>query len=341
MLLGEIRDASERAAALTRQLLAFSRSQVLAPRVVDLNAAIGRVEGMLRRLIGEDIELVCVLAPDAGHVRVDPGQFEQVLLNLAVNARDAMPRGGKLTLESHLAELDEAYCRGHAEVAAGRYAQLAVSDTGSGMTAEVRERIFEPFFTTKAAGAGTGLGLSTAFGIVKQSAGHIEVESEVGLGSCFRIYLPQVDAPADVVATASAPAVALRGRETILLVEDEEGVRRIARIALESRGYRVLGAAEGRAALAVAEEHGAEIDLLVTDLVMPGMSGRELADALRVHRPGLRVLFMSGYVEDALVHHGIVEAEVAFLHKPFSLVDLAAKVREVLDAADGSAAPPG
>jgi two-component system cell cycle sensor histidine kinase/response regulator CckA len=339
LLLGEIRDAGERAAALTRQLLAFSRSQVLAPQVLDLNAAIVRVEGMLRRLIGEDIELTCVLAPETGHSHVDPGQLEQVIVNLAVNARDAMPRGGRLTLESRAVELDAAYCGSRPEVSPGRYALLAVSDTGTGMSPAVRERIFEPFFTTKAAGVGTGLGLSTVFGIVKQSGGHIEVESEPGRGTCFRIYLPQVEPPV-IAAEVAAPApAAARGHETILLVEDEEGVRRIARIALETRGYRVVGAADGRAAMAVAESRIGEFDLLVTDLVMPGMSGRELADVLRVRQPGLKVLFMSGYVEDALVRHGIVEAEEAFIHKPFSLVDLAAKVRAVLDAVAEPALP--
>ena len=336
MLVGEIRDAGERAASLTRQLLAFSRSQVLAPQVLELNGAVARIEGMLRRLIGEDIELACALAPEAGFVRVDPGQLEQVIVNLAVNARDAMPRGGRLTLETHAGELDAARCLEHPGMAPGRYARLAVRDTGAGMSPEVRQRIFEPFFTTKPAGAGTGLGLATVHGIVAQSGGRIEVESEPGRGTCFTILLPSVDAPAPAAEQRPAPAPA-RGRETILLVEDEEGVRRIARIALESRGYRVLGAANGRAAVAVADQHGDEIDLLVTDLVMPGMSGRELADELRARRPELKVLFISGYVEDALARHGIVEEVVAFLHKPFSLAELAGKVREVLDETDPQA----
>jgi len=333
LLLGEVRDASERAATLTRQLLAFSRSQVLAPQILELNRVVTRVEGMLRRLIGEDIALACDLAPETGFVQVDPGQIEQVIINLAVNARDAMPRGGRLTIESHAVELDADYCRRHPEVPPGRYALLAVSDTGTGMTPEVRARIFEPFFTTKGPGKGSGLGLATVFGIVKQSGGQIEVRSDVGTGTCFEVYLPQVAAPAETERQVASTGAPVRGHETILLVEDEEGVRKIARLALESHGYKVLGATDGRAAAAVAEAQGEAIDLLVTDLVMPEMSGRELADLLRARRPDLKVLFMSGYVEDALVRHGLVQAEEAFLHKPFSLGELAARVRDLLDSA--------
>jgi len=338
VMLSEIRDAGDRAAALTRQLLAFSRNQVLTPQLLELNAVVEKTEGMLRRLIGEDIELTCRLAPDTGWVRVDPGQLEQVIVNLAINARDAMPRGGQLLLATRFAELDVAFCRGRPELEPGRYAMLEVRDTGTGMSPEVLQRLFEPFFTTKGPGSGTGLGLATVHGVVAQSGGRIEVESEPGRGSCFTIFLPAAAAPALAVEAVAAPPPA-RGHETILLVEDEDGVRRIARIALEGRGYRVLAAASGRAAIGVAEGHGPRIDLLVTDLVMPGMSGRELADELRVRRPGLRVLFISGYVEDELARHGIVEAEVAFLHKPFSLDELGAKVRAVLDGELRTATP--
>ncbi len=333
LLLGEIREAAERAAALTRQLLAFSRTQVLAPRVIAVSTVVKRVEAMLRRLIGEDVTLVCQLSPAAGHVLADPGQLEQVIVNLAVNARDAMPRGGRLSLTSDAVDLDAEQCRRHADIAPGRYARLVVRDTGCGMSAAVRKHVFEPFFTTKAQGTGTGLGLATVFGIVKQSEGHIEVASEEGAGAAFTIYLPQVAPPAQQEGQPMAAAPEARGRETVLLVEDESGVRRVARIALESRGYGVLAATNGREALAIAEERGDAIDLLVTDLVMPDMSGRELADVLRARHPRLAVLLMSGYVDDALVRHGVVAAEVAFLQKPFSLAGLAAKVREVLDAA--------
>jgi PAS domain S-box-containing protein len=330
-LLGEIRDAGERAAALTRQLLAFSRSQVLTPEVLDINLAVGRMETMLRRLIGEDIVLTSRLAPAAGCVRVDPGQFEQVLMNLALNARDAMPNGGRLTIETDAVHADEAFCRHRPELAVGAYVRLAMVDNGHGMKPEVKARAFEPFFTTKPPRQGTGLGLATVFGIVSQSGGHILVSSEVGVGSRFEIYLPQVQAslvgPEDGVVAEGTST----GHETILLVEDEESVRRIARLALESRGYKVLGAADGPEAMVLMDRHRDHIAMVLTDLVMPQMSGRELAEALRARRPGLKVLFMSGYVDDALVRHGLSEAQEAFIHKPFSLSALAEKVREVLD----------
>ena len=340
-LLREIRDAGERAAGLTRQLLAFSRSQVLAPEVIDVNLAVARMESMLRRLIGEDIVLSSRLSPVAGLVRVDPGQLEQVLLNLAVNARDAMPNGGRLTIETSVRDVDEAFCRLHPQLAQGGYVRLAMSDTGQGMRPDVRARVFEPFFTTKGPSKGTGLGLATVFGIVSQSGGHIVVSSEVGAGSCFEIYLPQV---CDTAATGAGrvPTVpASSGHETILLVEDEESVRKIARLALESRGYEVLCAADGHAAMALMDQHRDRVAIVVSDLVMPQMSGRELAQILRDRHPGLKVLFMSGYVEDALERHGLAADQEAFINKPFSLSAFAEKVREMLDRdRPGQGAPP-
>ncbi len=332
-LLGEIREAAERSASLTRQLLAFSRTQVLAPRVVRLDAVVADVESMLRRLIGEDIALVCELDRASGQVLVDRSQLEQVIVNLAVNARDAMPRGGSLTVATSAIELDERACRGFGGVAPGTFARLEVRDTGTGMSPQVLERIFEPFFTTKPQGSGTGLGLSTAFGFVKQSGGHIEARSTEGEGSTFVIYLPQVaaaEAPPPAVAESAA---ATRGGETILLVEDEAGVRRVVRLALEKKGYRMIVASSGREAIELAQQHPGSIDLLLTDLVMPEMSGRELAEVLRARQPGLAVLLMSGYVEDDFVRLGVETEKVAFLHKPFTLMELAAKARETLDAA--------
>lgn len=340
VLLGEIREAAARAAALTRQLLAFSRTQILSPQVVGLGQVVARVESMLRRLIGEDITLICELDPQAGQVRVDPGQLEQVIVNLAVNARDAMPRGGSLNLATSLVELDAEFCRIRPGLAPGRFARLSVRDSGVGMRPEVRARIFEPFFTTKPVGTGTGLGLSTVFGVVKQSGGHIEVESAEGQGATFEIYFPQVGLPAEEPVLAPTLSGARRGHETVLLVEDEVGVRRVARIALEKQGYSVLAAASGREALGIAEQHGDAIDLLLTDLVMPEMSGRELAEILRARRPGLAVLLMSGFVEDDFVRHGVVAEEVAFLHKPFTLAELAQTVRAVLDEPPGASPTP-
>ncbi len=334
-LLAEIREAAERSASLTRQLLAFSRTQVLAPRVLPLAAVVTGVETMLRRLIGEDVTLFCELDPEAGHVLVDRSQLEQVIVNLAVNARDAMPRGGTLTVATSAVDLDERACRRLGELAPGTFARLEVRDTGHGMSPEVLERIFEPFFTTKPVGTGTGLGLSTVFGIVKQSGGHIEVESTEGRGATFVIYLPRVAPPALERVDEEVVAGASRGSETVLVVEDEAGVRRVVRLALEKQGYRLLVAASGREAVALAEQHSGTIELLLTDLVMPEMSGSELAGILRARRPGLAVLLMSGYVEDDFVRHGVVTEEVAFLHKPFTLAELAAKVRATLDAASG------
>ena len=326
----EIRKAAVRAADLTRQLLAFSRQQVLAPQVLDLNALVGNMEKLLKRLIGEHIELRAALAPDLGMVKADPGQLEQVIVNLAVNARDAMPNGGRLTIETRNAELDASYVEEHAPVVAGPYVLLAVTDTGTGMDAETKSHVFEPFFTTKALGQGTGLGLATVYGIVKQSGGHVWVYSERGQGAAFKIYLPRVAETAAAAPRPTAPA-SLRGSETILLVEDDEAVRTLTRRLLAARGHTVLLASQGEEALRLAQRHEGRIHLLVTDVVMPGMSGRELADRILALLPGIKVLYLSGYTDDAIVRHGVLEPGVAFLQKPFSAEALARKVREVLD----------
>ena len=329
---GDIRDAGERAAALTRQLLAFSRKQLLEPRVLDLNDVVRDLDKMLRRLIGEDVVLTTVLSPDAAAVKVDPGQIEQVVINLAVNSRDAMPGGGRLTIETRTVELGEEECRVHCDARPGLYTRISVSDTGCGMTPEIKARIFEPFFTTKAPGKGTGLGLATVFGIIKQSEGLVEVDSHVGEGTCFRIFLPAADAEAVARRDGAGAEAVLEGRETILLVEDEAGVRGIARKALQARGYNVLEASDGWAAIATAEGCGVPIDLLVTDVVMPEVSGPKLADLLRERRAGLKVLFVSGYTDDLIDERGGLREREAFLQKPFSPAVLARKVRAVLDA---------
>jgi PAS domain S-box-containing protein len=330
-LLAEIRDAAARASALTRQLLAFSRRQVLEPRVLDVNEVVSRVESMLRRLIGEDIVLSTLLSPALGRVRVDPNQLEQIVLNLAVNARDAMPKGGRLTIQTQEVVLDERDLRLHRDAHLGPNVLLSVTDSGTGMTEDVKARIFEPFFTTKAPGKGTGLGLATVFGSVQQNGGHIEVDSELGVGTRFRVYLPVVAGDATGPEEAAAGGAPRRGSETILLVEDEPAVGRIARMALERQGYRVIEAADGRDALEVAAAVGASIDLLVTDVVMPEMGGRELAERMTARSPGLKVLYLSGYVEDPEVRDGVTASTVGFLQKPFSTVELARKVRAVID----------
>ncbi len=336
--LSEIRKASDRAASLTRQLLAFSRQQVLQPRVIDVNDVVGNLGGMLSRLIGEDVELVVSLAKEIGRVKADPFQLEQVLMNLAVNARDAMPRGGKLTIETKNVALAETYTRAHPDVVPGDYVMIAVSDTGVGMDSETRSRIFEPFFTTKPLGKGTGLGLSTVYGIVKQSQGHMWVYSEPGQGATFKVYLP-VHLEEEEAAPATAPArVVPRGWETILVVEDEESLLDLVAEILKDAGYHVITASGPKAALRAVHEHrDGGIHLLLTDVVMPGMSGRVLADQITQERPGTRVLYMSGYTDNAIVHHGVLNPGVVFIQKPVTPDALIRKVREVLDAAEVSA----
>jgi PAS domain S-box-containing protein len=332
----DIVKAADRAAGLTRQLLAFSRKQVLQPRILDLNAVVDETQKMLRRIIGEDIQLVTVLDEHLGLVRADPGQMDQILMNLAVNARDAMPRGGRLTIETGNVALDESYARQHAGVEPGPYVMLAVSDTGHGMTPDVQNRIFEPFFTTKAPGKGTGLGLATVHGIVNQSGGHIFVYSEPGHGTSFKVYLARTDA-AEVAAPLpeSTAAQLPRGSETIVLVEDEASLRELVRECLEATGYTVLEARHGADALEICEHHEGPIHLLVTDVVMPEMSGRELGERVRAVRPGTHVLYMSGYTDDAVVLHGVLAEDMAFLQKPFTAEALARKVRELLDQPTG------
>jgi PAS domain S-box-containing protein len=327
----EILKAAKRATDLTAQLLAFGRKAMIAPRILDLNALILDAQKMLSRLIGEDIDLTTILEHALGRVRADSGQLHQVIVNLAVNARDAMPRGGKLTLRTANVELDETYARLHPEVRPGPYVLLAISDTGQGMTEEVRTHLFEPFFTTKELGKGTGLGLATVHGIVMQHGGHIEVESALGRGSTFQIYLPRAE-PAPRVEELEAPEKVLaRGSETILLAEDEDGVRKLAQIVLQQAGYEVLAAEDGPRAEQLSFQYEKPIHLLVTDLVMPQMSGRELAESVARQRPTIKVLYLSGYTEDVIVRHGIANAEVAFLQKPFTPAGLTRKVRELLD----------
>ena len=324
-----IKKTSDRAAALTRQLLAFSRKQVLQPRVVDPNTLVGNSTNLLQRIIGEDIELVFVPASDVGRVRVDPGQLEQVIVNLAVNARDAMLGGGQLTIGTSNVALDAGYAGRHVGVTPGPYVMLAVSDDGVGMDAATQARIFEPFFTTKGPGKGTGLGLATVYGIVKQSGGHIRVYSEPGVGTVFKIYLPRTDAAPE--AEPSGDTTLPHGTETILVVEDEEEVRRLAREVLERLGYTILEAMNAIEAVLIAEQHAGLIDLLLTDVVMPRMGGGALAEAVTAARPETKILFTSGYTDDAIVRHGVLEAGVQLLEKPFTPDALADNVRAVLD----------
>ncbi|OWK34176.1 sensory box histidine kinase/response regulator [Fimbriiglobus ruber] len=326
----EISEASARAASLTRQLLAFSRKTVLEPKVLDLNEVVRETGKMLRRLIGEDILFTNVLDPMISRVKVDPDQLGQMLMNLTVNARDAMPRGGSLTIETRPVELDQEYARLHSDVRPGKYTMLAVSDTGTGMPPDVKERIFEPFFTTKGVGTGTGLGLAVVMGIVKQSGGHVAVYSEVNRGTAFKLYFPAVEDQASR-ATARSDVGSVRGAETVLVVEDEDGVRTLVLLILQTHGYKVLAATDGKDALRVVERHQGAIDLLLTDVVMPGMGGREVAQTLQLRFPQMKVLYTSGYTDDAVVRHGILQEETAFLQKPYSLQSLANKVRQVLD----------
>jgi signal transduction histidine kinase len=334
--LKEIKRAGERAGELTAQLLAFSRKQVLQTRVFDLNDVVVSVEKFLHRLLGDDVELVTMLDPGIGAVDADPGQIEQVILNLAINARDAMPGGGKLTIETANVELDAGYTSRHGDVAPGEYVLLAVSDTGTGIADEIVDRIFDPFFTTKDVGAGTGLGLSTVFGIVKQSGGDVGVYTEPGRGTTFKVYLPRAHAPLDRVEDEVDGTAVPAGSETLLLVDDEELVRSFEREVLEELGYTVLEAGRGADAVELARTHAGEIHLLVTDVVMPDVSGRSLAEQLQAGRPGLRTLYTSGYAEGAIVRHGVLEHGIAFLPKPLSRTALARKVREVLDATSAS-----
>jgi two-component system cell cycle sensor histidine kinase/response regulator CckA len=327
----EIRIATDRAADLTRQLLAFSRRQVMEMEVLDLNACLQNLDRMLRRVIGEDIELVTFLERDLGWVRADPGQMEQVIMNLAVNARDAMPHGGKLTIETGNVELDQAYARTHIAVMPGRYVMVSVTDTGVGMTPEIRDRVFEPFFTTKAKGKGTGLGLSTVYGIIKQSGGNIWVYSEPGRGATLKIYLPCVPESSEKSRERPIPRDLSRGDETILIVEDEEVVLKLAGRILRKQGYEVWEASRGEEALKMCQERSKPFHLLLTDVVMPQMGGRELADRLKEAGHDFKVLYMSGYTDNAITHHGILDKGVNYLQKPFAMQSLLRKVREALD----------
>jgi signal transduction histidine kinase/CheY-like chemotaxis protein len=328
--LEEIRSAGERAASLTRQLLAFSRRQMLQPQAVDLNGLIHQLERLLRRLISEDVELVTALTPDIPAIKVDPASIEQVLVNLVVNARDAMSHGGRVTIETSLTELEGGYGTTHPPVAPGRYVMLSVSDTGQGMDEATQGRIFEPFFTTKEQGKGSGLGLATVYGIVQQSGGSIAVDSKPGSGTSFRVYLPTTEATAPVRAALARGDDAKKGWETVLLVEDEDAVRALAREVLRRNGYIVLEARHGLDALRVAERHPDVIHLLVTDVVMPHLNGRELADRLAEVRPAMKVLFMSGYTDHAAMHRHLTPG-AAFLQKPFTPATFARKVRSMLD----------
>ena len=327
----QIRKAGERAAELTQQLLAFSRRQIAQPRPVDLNRMVEESGAMFRSLLGDDIELATRLSRPLGQVMADPGQIHQVLMNLLANARDAMPDGGRVTIETRNVAVASGDLAEHAEAAPGACVLLLVSDTGVGIDEEVRLHLFEPFFTTKGVGKGTGLGLSTVYGIVKQSHGWISVCSDVGKGATFKIYLPRIDTAHAVLEEEPQAATARGNHETVLVVEDEKDVRGLAMAILESLGYRALSAADGPAALALAAIHEGPIDLVLTDVVLPGMNGKQLADRLKLLRPGMAVLFTSGYSQDVIAHRGVLDREVAYIPKPYSPKDLASKVREVLD----------
>jgi PAS domain S-box-containing protein len=328
----QIQMASQRASSLTRQLLAFSRKQMLAPKILNVQSVVAEMEKILRRLIGEDVQLETSSAPDLGLIKADRSQIEQVILNLAVNARDAMPQGGRLTIETANVELDASYSHPPAVLSPGRYVMLAVTDNGCGMDAETQAHVFEPFFTTKEKGKGTGLGLATVYGVVKQSGGYVWVYSEPGRGTSFKIYLPRIEETAVPAGRdgKSETQIPERGSETILLVEDEKGVRELAREYLASSGYTVIEAEDGHTALELAAMHVGPIHLLLTDVVMPGISGRELAERVSQIRPGIKIIYMSGYTDQAVVHHGILRNDAVLLQKPFTLMTLAGKLREML-----------
>jgi PAS domain S-box-containing protein len=333
-LIQQVINAGERAAGLTRQLLAFSRKAVIVPQALDLRDVVANVERMLRRIVGEDVQLTVATDPEAGIVKADPSQIEQVILNLVVNARDAMPSGGRLAIEVRNVELDEAYSRSRPDVRPGPYVMLAVTDTGCGMDQATMARAFEPFFTTKGE-LGTGLGLATVHGIATQSGGHVRVHSELGRGAAFEVYLPRINVQPPASPSSAGLAVLPRGSETVLIAEDEDGVRGFTRYVLETCGYTVIEARDGAEALQLAEKHDGPLPLLVTDVVMPRMGGREAAERIHAVRPGIKVMYLSGYTDDAVVRHGILKAETAFLQKPFSPAALARKVRELLDSKAG------
>jgi len=327
----QIEKVTHLAAGLTRQLLIFSRKQVIEPRVLNLNAVILDIKKMLCRLIGENIEFCTLLDPAAGHIKADPGQIEQVIMNLVVNARDAMPNGGKLTVTTANTTLDKNHLKNFPDMGTGNYVMLAIADTGTGMSEEVKAHLFEPFFTTKPSGQGTGLGLATCFGIVKQNTGHINVHSELGSGTTFEIYFPQVQSALEPLRVRNLPTEVAGGNETVLLVEDEPVVRELAVDTLREKGYIVVAAVNGEEGLRLARQHDGKIDLVLTDVVMPVMGGKEMADALRTSHPDTKVLFTSGYTEDALGHHGVLLPGIRFLPKPYLTATLTRKVREVLD----------
>jgi two-component system cell cycle sensor histidine kinase/response regulator CckA len=326
----QIEKCASLAATLTRQLLTFSRKQVIQPRVLNLNEVIRNLQKMLRRLIGEDIEFCVNLDPAAGNLKADAGQLEQVLMNLVVNARDAMPKGGKLTITTASLSVNGTRVKNLPDLSPGKYVVLGIVDTGTGMSDEVKAHLFEPFFTTKPLGKGTGLGLATCFGIVKQSAGHIEIESQLGQGTTFRLYFPQAQAPVEPVEAANPAGEVVGGTETVLLVEDELFVRELAAATLRERGYAVLEAGNGEEGLRVAQQHQGKIDLIFTDVVMPVMGGTEMANAVRGSHPKIKVLFTSGYSEDVIGEHGVVRPGLEFLQKPYLPSNLARRVREVL-----------
>jgi two-component system, cell cycle sensor histidine kinase and response regulator CckA len=327
-----MRQAGEQAAALTSQLLAFSRRQVIEPQVLELNSVVSNLTKMLRRLIGEDIELSVALAADLDRVRIDPRQVEQILMNLSVNARDAMPHGGRVTIETANATVDEHFAQFTPGLTPGRYVLLAVTDSGLGMDENTRSRIFEPFFTTKDPGKGTGLGLAMVYSIVQQAKGHIEVYSELGHGTVFKLYLPSVDGADQPTEATDDQAASLQGTETILLVEDAEGVRALLQDVLTMYGHQVLVARDGEEGIRLANDHTGPIDLIITDIVMPRMGGRELVEQVVTARPTVRALYLSGYTDEAVMRHGVLEAGAAFLQKPFTARQLMTKVRHILDA---------